>query len=222
MRERRCSASSSGTSAIAREGQCGAGRHRPHAPHPPVGHAARRPLRRGDRGDLRPRARAPRLRDIWSALALEVIVDDAGLLCRRRTCSRGLRCSLGLAGKADVAGLPLLALSGGAVSLAAARPRQRAVARPRAACRPLCAGDDEELSCLHQRDETSCRDQPGGGAPVTARRDAVPYAPVHGRANRRGKSVGSWLLEQLEREPGASQPESLRARPRSPTQCRRP
>ena len=42
------------------QGQCGACRDWPYAAHPAVGHAARRPLGRRDRGDSRARARSSR------------------------------------------------------------------------------------------------------------------------------------------------------------------
>jgi STE24 endopeptidase len=56
-------------------------------------------------------------RDIWVGIALESALIVAGLYLADNALSR-LATSFGLAGKADVAGLPLLVLTGGGVSLA--------------------------------------------------------------------------------------------------------
>jgi STE24 endopeptidase len=65
--------------------------------------------------------------DIWSGLALEVLLVALGFYTADRMLST-FAVSLGLDGKADVAGLPLLVLTGGAVSLVLA-PLANALSR---------------------------------------------------------------------------------------------
>lgn len=55
-------------------------------------------------------------RDIWSGIALQAIVSVAGLWVADQALSR-LATQLGLLGKSDMAGLPLLVLTAGAVSV---------------------------------------------------------------------------------------------------------
>ena len=55
--------------------------------------------------------------DLWSGLALQALITTAGLFTAHRALD-GLAGPLGLRGPADVAGLPIVALAAGAVSLA--------------------------------------------------------------------------------------------------------
>ena len=100
------------------KGERRAGRHRPHAADPAVRHAARRALGRRDRSDPGARARAPRLSRHLVGDCARDGADRARLLSPPIACSARCRRVRGLEGKGDVAGLPLLVLAAGAVSLA--------------------------------------------------------------------------------------------------------
>jgi STE24 endopeptidase len=65
--------------------------------------------------------------DIWSALALEVVLVTLGCYLADYVLTT-LAVSAGLEGKSDVAGFPLIALSGGVVSVAL-RPMTNALSR---------------------------------------------------------------------------------------------
>ena len=98
------------------KGKCCAYGNRPDAPDSAVRHAAGRALGRRDRGNPGARAGASRSSRHLEGIALEVALLTLGLFVTDRMLNMAIG-HFGLAGKADVAGLPILVLAGGAVSL---------------------------------------------------------------------------------------------------------
>ena len=102
--------------------------------------------------------------DIWKGLLFESVLVVAGFF----VAARALQASIGwlaLRGPADVAGLPLLLLAAGAVSLIMVPAANALVPRLRAERRPVRAGDHRKPRRVHLRHEAARRAEPRGRAP---------------------------------------------------------
>ena len=92
--------------------------------------------------------------DIWKGLLFESVLVIAAFF----VAARALEASIGwlaLRGTADVAGLPLLVLAGGAVSLIMVAGGQRLVPRLRAERRPVRPGNHQKPRGVHLRHEAA-------------------------------------------------------------------
>ena len=193
--ERRCWASSSGASAIARRkanaALVGIGRTRRILR---VRHAARRAFRRGDRDGVRARARAPRLRR-------HLVGAGARSRARRRSgcyvadyVLATFAVTVGLEGKADVAGLPLLAACARARSRWRSTPMTNALSRAheRRADRYALETTKNSAAFISAMKRLAV-DQPRRGATVAIRRAFFPHSPLDTGADRScERSLGAW------------------------------
>ncbi len=193
------------------QSQCRTRWHRQHASHPGVRHACSRRTPTQEIETVFAHELAHHVYgDIWSALALEVVLVTLGcyladyvlttfalsaglgweVRCRRvpADCSRRRRCV------------------GGAHA-----DDQRALAGARAASRSLRARDDKELIGVHQRDEAARGNQPRRGTAIAVRRAVLPHASLHRRTDRSRESLGGrrsehWVAEELLRPRTISSP----------------
>ena len=129
-------------------------------------------------------------RDIWTGIAYETVLTLAGFYAAHRVLA-WLGPRAGLTSLSDPAGLPLLLLAAGGVSLTADARGARALAQPRAAGGSLRARSHPQPVSVRVRDAAPGRAEPGRGAPVARRAVAVLQPPAAGGpARRRGTVAG--------------------------------
>ena len=132
-------------------------------------------------------------RDIWTGIALEAGLILAGFYLADVALTQ-FAGRLGLAGKADVAGLPLLLLTAGASVTGAAAALQCVLARARAPRRSLRARDDAQRRRVRDGDAPSGGAESRRRASVAAGGGAVLHAPSNSGEDCCGAAVA---------EPGA-------------------
>ena len=150
-------------------------------PHSRVGHDAGGLFRRRDRGRARARTGASRASRHLAGHRARVGVDPAGACGHRRGAARRGPC-LGVSSPADLAGMPLLVLAAGAVSLVLT-PAALALSRrhERRADRFALAADGEPVG-VHLGDAPARRAEPCRRAALTPGAVAVPQPPAARRA----------------------------------------
>ncbi len=128
--------------------------------------------------------------DVWGALAVDALVAGIALALSAAVL-RAAAVPLGLRGIADVAGLPLVALTAIAAGWLASPGRERALAGARAPRGPLRPRSHHEPGRLCQGDAPARREEPRGRRPHAAGARLLPHPSAHqGQAGGRPRMGG--------------------------------
>ena len=163
------------------EGECGAGGLRADAAHPHLRHACSTniPTTRS-RWCSRTSSPITCITTSGPAIAYETALTLAGFFAAH-ACWRGSVRALGLTALSDPAGLPLLLLAAGGVSLLL-MPAALALSRATSGAPTLRARSHEQSAGVHLRDAAPGRAEPGRGAAVAPRAVALLQPSAAGGA----------------------------------------